>query len=229
MISSDCLIEIRAAAGGEEAKIWVKDLLRMYLKFAANHAWKTETLDDSTLKIKNSGAFNILQYESGVHRVQRIPATEKHGRIHTSTATVVVLPQINEAEINLNYNDLEWQFYRASSHGGQNVQKVSTAARVIHKPTGISAHSERERFQEQNRRIALEMLRIKLWKQEELKKEQTIAGYRSAIGRGMRAEKIRTYNYPQNRVTDHRISKKFRVEDILEGKLDKLVELLKTT
>jgi peptide chain release factor 1 len=227
MTSPGCIIEIRPAAGGEEAKIWVKDLLRMYLKFALSRGFRVEQSDEATLRIKGDGVFNALQHESGVHRVQRIPVTERHGRIHTSTATVVVMPVLSDAEVNINPNDLEWQFYRASSHGGQNVQKVSTAARVTHKPTGISAHSEKERFQEQNRRYALEMLRVRLWEQEELKKEQTMAGYRSAIGRGMRAEKIRTYNYPQNRVTDHRIGKKFRVEDVMEGKLDQLTQLLK--
>lgn len=226
MISSGCIIEIRPAAGGEEAKIWVKDLFRMYLKFATAKGWKVTPVDDTTLRIQSQVAFLALQNESGVHRVQRIPATERHGRIHTSTASVVVMPILSETEITINPNDLEWQFYRASSHGGQNVQKVSTAARVIHKPTGISAHSERERFQEQNRRYALEMLRIRLWQHQELKKEQTMAGYRSAIGRGMRAEKIRTYNYAQNRVTDHRVGKKFRVEDVLEGKLEQLSNLL---
>jgi len=152
--------------------------------------------------------------------------TEKHGRIHTSTATVAVLPLVQESEINIRPDELEWQFYRASSQGGQNVQKVSTAVRLIHKPSGIVVTAEKERFQEQNRRIALDLLRSKLWEKEELKKEQTIAGYRSAIGRGMRSEKIRTYNYPQNRVTDHRINKKFRLEDIIEGKLEKLLSLL---
>ncbi len=227
--STGCIIEIRSAAGGEEAKIWVKNLLRMYFRYAVSKNWKAEQVDDNSLRIKNEGAFKEFEHESGVHRVQRVPATEKHGRIHTSTATVAILPILTEQEVSINYNDIEWQFYRASSKGGQNVQKVSSAARVIHKPTGLIAQSEKERFQEQNRRIALEMLRIKLWEQQELKKEQTIAGYRSAIGRGMRSEKIRTYNYSQNRVTDHRIGKKFRVEDILEGKLEKLIFFLKST
>lgn len=229
MISTGCIIEVRPAAGGEESKIWGKDLLRMYFRYANSKGWKVAQNDENSFRIQNPDAFNEFIHESGVHRVQRVPSTERHGRIHTSTATVAVLPILTEQEVLINYNDIEWQFYRASSKGGQNVQKVSSAARVIHKPTGLIAQSEKERFQEQNRRIALELLRIKLWEQRELKKEQTIAGYRSAIGRGMRSEKIRTYNYPQNRVTDHRIAKKFRVEDILEGKLEKMISLLKTT
>jgi peptide chain release factor 1 len=228
-ISTGCIMEIRPAAGGEEAKNWVKDILRMYLRYATTKGWKVMQIDDANLRITGNEAFSDLQHESGVHRVQRIPATERHGRIHTSTATVAVLPILTNQEIQINHNDLEWQFYHASSHGGQNVQKVSTAVRVTHKPSGITAKSERERFQEQNRRHALEMLRVRLWQQQELNKEQTIAGYRSAIGRGMRAEKIRTYNYPQNRVTDHRIGKKFRVEDIVNGRLEKLISALQSS
>jgi len=220
------ILEIRSAAGGEEAKIWGQDLLRMYFKFSTSQGWKTTQLGDLVLKIKGQGAFLKLQHESGVHRVQRVPKTERYGRIHTSTATVAVLPETSEADIRINPSDLEWQFYRASSQGGQNVQKVSSAVRLIHRSTNTVVTSEQERFQEQNRKFALEMLRARLWEQEELKKEQTMAGYRSAIGRGMRAEKIRTYNYPQNRVTDHRINKKFRLEDIMEGKLEKLITLL---
>lgn len=228
MIPSGCLLEIRPAAGGEEAKIWAKDLLRMYLKFSALQNWKASQLEELVLKINSPDAFEKLKHESGVHRVQRVPTTEKYGRIHTSTATVAILPQVQESEIKISPNDLEWQFYRASTQGGQNVQKVSTAVRLIHKPSSIVVTSEKERHQEQNRKLALDLLRAKLWEQEELKKEQTKAGYRSAIGRGMRAEKIRTYNFPQNRVTDHRIHKKFRLEDILDGKLEKLVSLLNT-
>lgn len=225
-MNNGCLLEVRPAAGGEEAKIWVKDLIRMYLRFSQSQNWKTEFLTETTLKIEGDHSFRLLKNESGVHRVQRIPLTERHGRIHTSTATVVVFPQLTDFEIKINPQDLEWQFYRASSKGGQNVQKVSSAVRVIHRPTGVIAQSEQERFQTQNRELALTLLRGKLWEQEELKKEQTIAGYRSAVGRGMRAEKIRTYNYPQNRVTDHRLGKKFRLEDIIDGRLINLTTLL---
>jgi peptide chain release factor 1 len=221
------ILEIRSAAGGEEAKIWAKDLLRMYLKFSGNKNWKVTPLDELTLKIKGREVFPSLKYESGVHRVQRVPETEKHGRIHTSTATVAVLPEISGSEININPNDLDWQFYRASSQGGQNVNKVSTAVRLTHKPTGIVITCQEQRFQQQNREIALEMLRAKLWEAEELKKQATQAGYRSAIGQGKRAEKIRTYNYSRNSVKDHRIGKKFRLEDIIEGSLDKMIKKLR--
>ena len=220
------IIEIRAAAGGDEAKIWARDLMRMYLKYATAQNWQATAIGETSLRIKGSGAFEKLKNEAGVHRVQRVPTTEKRGRIHTSTASVAVLPQIQSQEVHVNPNDLDWQFYRASSQGGQNVNKVSTAVRLTHKPTGIVVTSEQERFQERNRELALEILRAKLWEKQEQKKEQEVADYRSAIGRGMRSEKIRTYNYPGNRVTDHRINKKFRLEDVVEGKLDKIISQL---
>lgn len=220
------IIEIRAGVGGDEAKIWAADLLRMYLKFAEKQGWKTSMLSGNILRINGQNAFNILKSESGVHRVQRIPQTERSGRIHTSTATIVVLPEVSETEIKINPNDLDWQFVHASSHGGQNVQKVATAVRLTHRPSGIVVTCEQERFQVQNRELALELLRTRLWEQEELKKESTMAGYRSVIGRGMRAEKIRTYNYPQNRVTDHRLKKSWHnLEEILDGKLEKILAL----
>jgi len=222
---NNCLIEIRPAAGGEEAKIWADDLLRMYTRFGQRKNWKVNLVDKGILKITGAGAYDLLKQEAGVHRVQRIPTTEKHGRIHTSTATLAVLPVIAETEIKINPADLVWQFYRASSQGGQNVQKVSTAARLIHKPTGITVTCEQERFQEQNRRIALELLRSRLWQKEEEKKQNQISGLRrDAIGHGMRAEKMRTYNFPQNRVTDHRIGKSWHnLEAILNGNLEKII------
>lgn len=217
------IVEIRGAVGGDEAKLWAKDLLRMYLKLAEKKGWKTQIAGELTVRIKGSRVFPLLNNESGVHRVQRIPVTEKSGRIHTSTATVAVLPQVDESEVKINPQDLEWQFYRASTHGGQNVQKVSSAVRLIHKPTGITVSCERERTQVQNREIALNLLTARLWEKEELNKERTVAGYRSAIGRGMRSEKIRTYNFPQNRVTDHRLKKSFhQLQNILDGSMDKL-------
>jgi peptide chain release factor 1 len=221
-------LEIRGATGGDEAKLWGEDLLRMYIRFATKRNWKTELLADTTVKITGISAFDLLKNESGVHRVQRVPSTEKRGRIHTSTATVAVLPQIQESEIKINQDDLEWQFIRAGGHGGQNVNKVSTAARLTHKPSGIVILAREERFQEQNRKIALDLLRAKLWEKQELEKERTVAGYRSAIGRGMRSEKIRTYNFPQDRVTDHRIKKSWgNLEKIVDGDLDKVVEATK--
>lgn len=220
-------LETRGAAGGDEAKIWAADLLRMYLRYATKKDWKTALVDDNTLSISGPFVFDKLKNESGVHRVQRIPKTEKRGRIHTSTATVAVLPEIKENEIQINPNDLEIQFFRAGGHGGQNVNKVSTAVRLIHKPTGIVVTASQERFQEQNRQIALSILRSKLWEREEERKLREIAGYRSPIGQGKRAEKIRTYNFPQNRVTDHRIGKSFgNLEAILDGEIDKLISLL---
>lgn len=223
-------IEVRPAAGGNEAKIWATDLIRMYLRFSTKREWKASPVDEGIIVISGANSFEHLKNEAGVHRVQRIPVTEKRGRIHTSTATVAVLPEIKETEIEINPKDLDWQFYRASTQGGQNVQKVSTAVRLIHKPSGIVVTSEQERHQEQNRNIALDLLRAKLWERQEEEKMKTIAGYRSAIGRGMRAEKIRTYNYPQNRVTDHRIKKSWgNLENILDGNLDKVLEATKDT
>jgi peptide chain release factor 1 len=221
-------LEVRGATGGDEAKIWADDLFRMYLRYATRRGWKTVSVDETVLKITGFDAFNALKNESGVHRVQRIPTTERHGRIHTSTATVAVLPEIKENEVQINPNDLEIQFFHSSSQGGQNVQKVSTAVRITHKPTGIITTSQRERFQEQNRNIAMAMLRAKLWEKQEEEKLKTIAGYRSVVGRGMRAEKIRTYNFPQNRVTDHRIGKSWgNLEAVMDGDLTKVLELFK--
>ena len=222
-------IEIRSAAGGDEAKIWATDLTRMYMRYATKNNWKTRPVGENVTQITGPNIFKFLKNESGVHRVQRVPATEKRGRIHTSTATVAVLPEIKEEEIELNPRDLEWQFFRASTQGGQNVQKVSTAVRLKHTPSGIVVTSEQERQQEQNRNIARDLLRAKLWEKQEAEKEKTIAGYRSAIGRGMRSEKIRTYNYPQNRVTDHRIKKSWKnLNSIIDGSLDKILKATST-
>lgn len=218
-------LEVRGATGGDEAKIWASDLSRMYLRFSQKKGWKADFVSENTLKISGPDIFEKLKGESGVHRVQRIPATERRGRIHTSTATVAVLPEVKESQIQVNPSDLEIQFFHSSSQGGQNVQKVSTAVRLTHKPSGIVVSSQRERFQEQNRHIAMELLRAKLWEKAEMEKEKTIAGYRSAIGRGMRAEKIRTYNFPQDRITDHRIKKSWgNLESVIDGELDKIVE-----
>ena len=222
-------IEIRGATGGDEAKIWATDIKRMYMRYCIKRGWKVRQPSENILMVVGENSFDTLKNEAGVHRVQRIPITEKRGRIHTSTATVAVLPEIKEAEIKVNPNDLEWQFYRASTQGGQNVQKVSTAVRLIHKPTGIVVTAQEERFQEQNRKIALDLLRARLWEHEEEKKMVEIANYRSPIGHGMRAEKIRTYNYPQNRITDHRIGKSWgNLEEVIDGNLDKIIDATKT-
>src|SRR4030066_2093857 len=156
-------LEMRGATGGDEAKLWGQDLLRMYIRFAQKKGWKLVQVAENTIKIEGLGVFDSLKSESGVHRVQRVPVTEKRGRIHTSTATVVVLPEIKETEILISPQDLEWSFTRAGGHGGQNVNKVSTAVRLIHKPTGPSVKPRQERFQEHNRNIALSLLRSRLW------------------------------------------------------------------
>lgn len=228
MENQTAYLEIRGATGGDEAKIWGSDLLRMYIRFAAKKGWKAIPVSDNTIKLAGTDVFNLMKNESGVHRVQRVPVTEKRGRIHTSTATVVVLPEIKETDVEINPNDLEWSFTTGGGHGGQNVNKVATAVRLVHKPTGTIAEAREERFQEQNRQIALSLLRSRLWERQEAEKMRTIAGYRSVIGRGMRAEKIRTYNFPQDRVTDHRIGKSWgKLEAIVDGDLDKVIELTK--
>jgi len=217
-------IEIRSAAGGDEAKIWASDLMRMYMRFATKNNWETRPIDENVIQITGPNVFKLLENESGVHRVQRVPTTEKRGRIHTSTATVAVLPEIKKGEIEIDQRDLEIQFYRSGGSGGQNVNKVSTAVRLIHKPTGIVTQCQQERTQIQNRQIATDLLKAKLWERQETEKEKTIAGYRSAIGRGMRSEKTRTYNYPQNRVTDHRIKKSWgNLDAVVNGDLKKIV------
>lgn len=220
------IIEVRGAAGGDEAKIWADDLFRMYTRFAEKQGWETRILGQRMLKIKGKQTFSFLKHEAGVHRVQRIPTTERHGRIHTSTATVAVLPEITETQIQISPQDLEWQFYRASTQGGQNVQKVSSAARVVHKPSGTIVTCEQERTQEQNRKIALDLLRAKLWQKEQEKKQNAVTTIRrEAVGQGMRSEKIRTYNYPQSRITDHRLNKKwYNLEEIMGGNLEKIIK-----
>lgn len=217
---SNCTMEIRPGAGGDEAKIWCADLMRMYVRYAEIKKWKYEELDENVIKFIAKDAFETLKFEGGVHRVQRVPATEAQGRIHTSTASIAVLPEIPQTVVEIKEDDLEWQFTRAGGHGGQNVNKVASAVRLTHKPTGIVVESRRERYQARNRELALEILRAKLWEIEESKREASVEGSRSVIGRAMRAEKIRTYNYPQNRVTDHRIHKSwYALETIMEGYL----------
>ena len=221
------ILEVRPGTGGDEAKIWAEDLLTMYTRFANSQNLEVIKLDDGVIKIKGKQALALFQFEAGVHRVQRIPETEAHGRIHTSTASVAVLPEVNEAAIVIHPNDIEVHFTHSSSQGGQNVQKVSTAVRIIHKPTGIITACQTQRFQEQNRKIALEMLRSKLYQlaQEKIQTQKDAA--RSVVGRAMRAEKIRTYNFPQNRVSDHRIGKSWKALDrILEGELLPVIKSL---
>ncbi len=221
-------IEIRSAAGGDEAQIFADDLTRMYLRFAQSQAFKTELIDTNILRInigKNNpwghGAYETFSVESGVHRVQRVPATESAGRIHTSTATVAVLPVIPPQAVEVKEADLEWQFTTAGGPGGQNVNKVNTAVRLTHQPTGIIVAVREERFQARNKEIALEILRAKLWEKAEQERLAKIeSGRAAAVGRGMRSEKIKTYNFPQNRLTDHRLAKNwYRLKEIIEGDL----------
>lgn len=223
------IMEFRPGPGGDEAKIWAGDLMRMYTRYTGSLGWKVENLDDLVIRVRGMGAFTKLQYEAGTHRVQRIPTTERHGRIHTSTATVAVLPDIPENEVYIKPDELEWEFFRSGGKGGQNVNKVSSAVRLRHKSTGIVITCQTERDQFQNRQVALSMLRAKLWEKQLMEQELAVSASRSVIGRGMRAEKIRTYNYPQNRVTDHRIGKSWHnLEDIMDGKLTKVTEALST-
>src|SRR3990170_1726976 len=221
------ILEVRPGVGGEEAKIWAEDLQRMYNRFAEFNSFSVSQLDSGVIKIKGKGVWEKLKYETGVHRVQRVPETEAQGRIHTSTASVVVLPEVPESQIEIKEDDLLWEFSRGGGHGGQNVNKVATAVRLTHKPTGVIVSCRQERFQEQNRKIALELLRAQLWEIEQEKKRQVTKNQRLAIGRSMRAEKIRTYNYPQNRVTDHRIGKSWhKLDKILDGDLGEILEEL---
>lgn len=246
--TAKAIIEVRGGAGGDEAKIWAQDLLRMYLRFIEMIGMKAEYIDDDVIKVtgraefewKNPESeaaevekiilypFELFKYESGVHRVQRVPATEAQGRIHTSTASVAVLPEISAKQIEIKEDELEWHFTRAGGAGGQNVNKVNSAVELTHLPTGIVVKARQERKQTQNREIALQILRAKLWEIEDEKRLAAVGEARSAIGRNMRAEKIRTFNYPQNRVTDHRINESwYSLERIMEGELTNVLLLVR--
>lgn len=250
--TANAIIEIRGGAGGDEAKIWANDLMRMYTRYAENKGLKVELIDDLVFKVRGKvelpivtinedgkiiktgetewlSAYKLFRYDSGVHRVQRVPSTEAAGRIHTSTASVAVLPEVTAAVVEVKEEDLEWSFMRAGGAGGQSVNKTSSAVRLVHKPSGLVVNARTERKQAQNRQIALELLRAQLWQIEEDKKMAEIDEARSNIGRNMRAEKIKTYNYPQSRVTDHRIHHSWHnLEGILEGDLDELIASTKS-
>ncbi|MBV9349809.1 MAG: PCRF domain-containing protein [Patescibacteria group bacterium] len=222
------VMEFRAAAGGDEAALFAADLARMYMKYAAKRGWDVKILEEdlSSIEIKGKGVYDALRYETGVHRVQRIPVTEKSGRIHTSTASVAILPIRKFPKIEINPSDIEMEFSRSGGAGGQNVNKVETAVRLIHKPTGIDVRSQSERSQKANREKAMQILAAKLETFEEEKAAKEHAAERKAqIGTGDRSEKIRTYNFTQDRVTDHRIKESWHnIEAILEGDLDKILE-----
>ncbi len=233
------IIEIRAGTGGGEAALFAQDLFRMYNRYASNKGWPIKiinmnktALDDikeGVMEINSKEAFENLKYEAGVHRVQRIPLTEKSGRIHTSTATVAILPQIKNIQIEIKSEDIEESFFRSSGPGGQNVQKVESAVRLIHKPSGLTVVCQSGRKQKENREKALELLKNKVLVQ---KQEETVGKEekerRDQIGHAERSEKIRTYNFPQDRITDHRIKKSWHnIEQILDGNLDEIIEDIK--
>ncbi len=234
----DVFVEVRAGTGGDEAALFAADLFRMYTRYAENKGWKVELVDENrtglkgfkevVFEIKGRGAFSRMKYESGVHRVQRVPLTEASGRIHTSTATVAVLAEVDEVEIEIRPEDIKTDIYHASGHGGQNVQKVSTAVRLTHLPSGLVVACQDERSQLQNRLRAMAILRARLYEMEIEKQQKEITeSRRSQVGSGERAEKVRTYNFPQDRMTDHRIGLTLHnLPKILDGDLDEMVEAL---
>lgn len=234
------IVEIRAGAGGDEAGIFAADLYRMYIRYAERQRWKTEILDENetgvggykeiVFMIKGAGAFSRLKYESGVHRVQRVPVTESQGRIHTSTATVAVLAEVDEVEVDIPPGDIRMDVFKSAGAGGQNVQKNATAIRLIHIPTGIVVTCQDERSQTQNRLRAMSILRARLYEMEEEKRRNEIdSERRSQVGSGDRSEKIRTYNYPQSRVTDHRINiSSYNLPVVMDGDLDTFIDELAT-
>ena len=232
------IVEVRAATGGDEAGLFGGDLFRMYTRYAALKGWQTEVIDSSesgigslkeiVFEVRGKGAYSRLKFESGVHRVQRVPTTEAAGRIHTSTATVAVLPEAEDVDVSINPGDLRIDIFHAGGHGGQNVQKVATAVRIVHIPTGITAVCQDERSQLKNKTKAMTVLRTRLY-DIQMQKQQTEIGdnRRAQVGSGERSEKIRTYNFPQNRVTDHRIDLTVHnLSAVMEGELDLLLEPL---
>ena len=235
------IVEIRGGAGGDEAALFAGDLFRMYSMYADSKRWKTEVLNLSeigiggikevTFMIEGEGAYSRLKFESGVHRVQRVPETESSGRIHTSTVTVAVLPEVDEVEVEINPDDLQIDTYRSSGAGGQHVNKTESAIRITHIPTGIVVACQDERSQHKNREAAMKMLRSRLYEKMERERSESIAADRkSQVGTGDRSERIRTYNFPQGRMTDHRIGLTlYKLEQIMNGDLDEVIDALVTT
>jgi peptide chain release factor 1 len=215
------ILEVKGAAGGDEAKLWSEELLRMYTRFAEKKGFKVEQLEENVIKISGRNAFQAFKYESGVHRVQRVPKTEKRGRVHTSTATISILPELEDIDLHISPDDIEFSAFRSGGNGGQNVNKVSTAVRIVHKPSGIVVTSQSERSQIQNREIAMTLLRSKLWEAEVEKQNAEISSLKSTqVGQGMRSEKIKTYNFPQDRLTDHRMGKSWgNLPVIMDGNI----------
>lgn len=236
--SKNVFIEIRAGAGGDEAGIFAADLLRAYMKYAESRKWKSSIIDENstgvggykevTLAVKGRGAYSRFKFESGVHRVQRVPQTESQGRIHTSTATVAVMPEVVDVEITLDERELEITPTFSSGPGGQHMQKNATAARIVHKPSGIAVKIQSERSLTQNKRLGMAIIQARLQEMEEDKQNAALAADRKAqVGRGDRSEKIRTYNYPQGRVTDHRVGfSSYNLAGVMDGDLDAFVEAL---
>jgi peptide chain release factor 1 len=234
----DIIMEIRAGAGGDEAGLFAADLFRMYSRYAQAKGWEVEVINGNEsgiggfkeiiFEIRGKGAFSRLKYERGVHRVQRVPVTESSGRLHTSTATVAVLPQAEEVEVDINPDDLRVDIFHSGGAGGQNVNKVATAVRITHLPTGIVSTCQDERSQLRNRTKAMAVLRARLLDIERTKQEEAITEQRrSQVGTGDRAEKIRTYNFPQDRLSDHRLDRNFRnLPHIMDGELDELIDTL---
>ena len=233
------LMEIRAGTGGEEAALFAADLFRMYTRFAERKNWRVDLMDwnetdkggfkEIIIAVSGEGAYGLMKYESGVHRVQRVPETEAQGRVHTSAASVMVLPEVEDVEVEINPADLQFDTYRAGGKGGQNVNKVETAVRITHRPSGIVVACQQERSQFQNRERAMKMLRAKIYEMKVEEQNQAMAAQRRSMVRsGDRSEKIRTYNFPQNRLTDHRIGFTiYSLDRVIDGDLDTLIEKLR--
>ena len=236
----DVIIEIRAGTGGDEAGLFARDLYRAYSRYAQNRGWEVDLMDANpsevggfnkiVLEIQGQGAFSRFKYESGVHRVQRVPETEAQGRIHTSTATVAVLPEADEVEVKINEGELRIDIFHAGGHGGQNVNKVATAVRIVHEPSGVTVVCQDERSQHKNKQRAMAMLRARLFEAEQERHNAEISqARRSQVGGAERAEKIRTYNYPQDRVTDHRSNSTFHgIPRLLDGYWDDIIDRMVT-